>query len=217
MSQPDESTPFDDCCQQYLMWIIRYQSPRYPASVFLIWYTDTDPDHTDRLLTYPSGDIIAIDSLPDMIRILEKDYPSLTPAERLPQWLASVRDMEPVVDVHYDLSSLLTAISDQNYSVPTLDGLTNWINLFGDFVYQDERNSHLEVYHQDETLRKAWDYYYDTIFWPKMSDKIKFKLSNRPPLDVDPHLLAERLLASMEAFEARIHLVKADPGDVQPN
>ncbi len=213
MSQLQDADQFDALCQKYSVWVISFSSPHRQTPVFLIWYTDTDENNTDRLLTNQSGDIVAIESLTNLIEILQNEQPKLTQFEHLEPWLSSVKGLEPVIKVIYDMGTLTTSIANKRLNLPTIESLVNWINLLGDYVSQDERNSYLEPYWQDAVMKKAWNYYYDCIFWPRYNDKVKLKTGFRPPLLIDTGLLVERLSASIDAFDTRIQLVRSADND----
>ncbi|RIV20408.1 hypothetical protein DYU11_20380 [Fibrisoma montanum] len=190
-----------------MIFVISYTSPRWPNPLFLIWYTDTDEDSTDRLLTDQAGNMIATESIPELISTLQVQ---LTLPEQFIAWLTRIEGLEPSVAIIYDTQALAALIANKKVDLSTLERLVDWRNLFGDFAYQDEQNSYLLPYHDDPLLKQASDYYYNYDFWPRYNTKSKGQTVRwrRPPLEIDIALLLEKLLVTIDQFDARINLVK---------
>jgi len=207
MSQSHNTEPFEALSQEYLIFVISYTSPRWPNPLFLIWYTDTDEDSTDRLLTDQAGNMIATESIPELMSTLQVQ---LTLPEQFIAWLAKIEGLEPSVAMSYDTQALAASIANEKVDLSTLERLVDWRNLFGDFAYQDEQNSYLLPYHDDPILKQASDYYYNYDFWPRYTTKSKGQTVRwrRPPLEIDIALLLEKLLVTIDQFDARINLVK---------
>lgn len=60
MTEQHEIKTFDDLSEKYSTWIIKYCSTSFESSLFMIWYTDTDENSTDRLLSFKSEGNICI-------------------------------------------------------------------------------------------------------------------------------------------------------------
>ncbi|CCH54437.1 hypothetical protein BN8_03603 [Fibrisoma limi BUZ 3] len=209
MSQSHNTKLFEALSQEYLIFVISYTSPRWPNPLFLIWYTDTDEDSTDRLLTDQAGNIIATESIPELISTLKAQV-QLTLPEQFIAWLARIEGLEPSVDISHDTKALVDSIANKKVDLSTLERLVLWRNMFGDFAYQDGQNSYLLPYHDDPLLKQASDYYYNYDFWPRYTTKSKGQTVRwrRPPLEIDTALLLEKLSATITMFDARINLVK---------
>jgi hypothetical protein len=104
----------------------------------------------------------------------------------------------------YDLISLGNEIGKNNLAIETLESFVNFVNLYGDFVYQDERNPHLRVYADNELIRKTWDYFYNCIFWPRFNDKEKFEAWDRPQLVINSKELLVKLNDLIKIFDDNI-------------
>ena len=63
MKQNIEIKTFEDICSDCATWIIEYRSSIFEMPIFLIWYTDTDENSTDRILTFQTRQIFASSSL----------------------------------------------------------------------------------------------------------------------------------------------------------
>lgn len=85
--------------------------------------------------------------------------------------------------------------------------MTNFINLFGDYVYQNDNNKHLKPLVDNKHIRKAWDYYYDYIFWPRFNDKDRFEAWERPPFKVNVVKLLQGFEELIRSFEANIVII----------
>ena len=179
MTEPHEIETFDDLSGKYSTWIIKYCSPSYDSPLFLVWYTDTDENSTDRLLTYKSGEIFAIKSLTNLKTSIASSVDNLIEFENFSSWLNNFNNLEVKENCTYDLISITNEIDKNNLDISTIEDFTNFINLYGDFINQDERNAHLQVYADNELIKETWDYYYDYIFWPRFNDKEKFEVRKK--------------------------------------
>lgn len=198
---------FDDLCFTNRIWIVAYVSPTAAAPLYLIWYTDTDEAETDRLLTFQTGEIAAIPALRDLPTVLAKHLDALRPADRLRRWLAELAHHEPVVSATYDLRAVERALQLRRLSGKALEALVSFVNLFGDFVGQDERNSDLALYWRSEPLEEAWYYFYDYFFWPRFRNTTQYQTRSRPAPQFDCGQVADALRQLRQQFEQRLRVV----------
>lgn len=208
MKQQDDIQTFDALSEKYSTWIIKYCSESFESPLFLIWYTDTDENSTDKLLAYRSGEIFAVSSLTNLKVAILASFDNLVVSENLSSWLDNFNDLEIVESCIYDLISIEDSISKDNLDISTIESFADFINLYGDFVGKDERNAHLKVYADNELIREVWEYFYDFIFWPRFNDKEKFEAWDRPPLVIDTKELLIKLKDMKMIFEGRIKPTK---------
>lgn len=204
MTERNELTTFDELSDKYSTWIIKYYSNSFDCPLFLVWYTDTDENSTDRLLTYKSGEIFAVTSLTNLKAIILSSVDQLVESENLASWLDNFSDLEVTEFCTYDLISIENEIIKNNLDIKTIEESAKYINLFGDFVNQDKRNNHLQVYEDNELIRAVWNYYYNYIFWPRFNDKEKFEAWDRPKLVIDTKELFAKLKDVVNAFDDNI-------------
>ncbi|MCC5612466.1 hypothetical protein LC612_38670 [Nostoc sp. CHAB 5834] len=205
MIQQENIKTFDELSGKYSTWIIKYHSAAFEKPLFLVWYTDTDENRTDRFLTYKDGKIFAVTSLTNLKAILLYSSEKLVEFENLYPWLDNFSNLDVKEWCTYDLNSIENEINNNNLNIETIESFVIYINLFGDFVNQDKRNNHLQVYVDNKPIRATWDYFYNYIFWPRFNDKKNLKIRNRPKLKVDTKELSEKLKDIIKAFDDNIH------------
>ena len=204
MKQNIEIKTFEDICSDCATWIIEYRSSIFEMPIFLIWYTNIDENNTDRVLTFQTGQIFTSSSLACIKYDIINNFNGIMPYENLNEWLNRFVDLIPVVNYIYDIDSICNSIKTEDLDVATLEKLANFINLFDDFINQDERNENLQIYRDNEFIVAAWHYYYDYIFLPKFNDSDKFAKWDRPKLMIDNLKLLAGFLQLKQQFENKI-------------
>jgi hypothetical protein len=204
MIEQHDIKTFGDLSGKYSTWIIKYCSVAFDSSLFLIWYTDTDENSTDRLMTYKSGEIFATKSLTNLKATILASVDNLIEFENLSPWLNNFNNLEVKENCTYDLISIANEIDKNNLDISTIESFANFINLYGDFINQDERNIRLQVYADIELIKETWDYYYENIFWPRFNDKEKFEAWDRPQLVIDTKELLVKLKDIIKTFDENI-------------
>jgi hypothetical protein len=204
MTEQYDIKTFDDLSEKYSTWIIKYCSTGFESPLYLIWYTDTDENSTDRILTYKSGEIFAVKSLTNLKTTIFASFDNLIVSINLSQWLDNFNNLEIIENCTYDLKSIEISIIQGNLDIPTIESFANFINLYGDFIEQDERNSMLQVYADSKLIKEVWNYFYEFIFWPRFNDKEKFEAWDRPPLVIDTKQLLSKLKDIIKTFDDNI-------------
>lgn len=206
MLQQQDIKTFDDLCENWSIWVIKYRSPSFSSPIFLIWYTDSDENHTDKLLTYKSGEIFSVKSLPLLKDVILASIDDLVGSKNLDLWLDNFNSLEVKESCTYNLVSIENEIDACKLDIPTIEGLANFIDLYNDFIEQDERNTHLQTYANNESIKEVWGYFYNFIFWPRFNDKEKFEAWERPELTVDTTELLVNLKEISKTFDDNIRL-----------
>lgn len=201
MTEQHDIKTFDDLSEKYSTWIIKYCSTGFESPLFIVWYTDTDENSTDRLLAFKNGEIFAVTSLTNFKATILSSVDKLIEFENLNSWLDNFNDLEVIEYCTYDLISIENEIKKDNLDISTIEDFANFINLFGDFINQDERNTSLKVFADDELIKETWDYYYEYIFWPRFNNKEKFEAWDRPKLKIDTKKLLEKLNDMVKTFD----------------
>jgi hypothetical protein len=204
MTEQYDIKTFDDLSGKYSTWIIKYCSETFDSPLFLVWYTDTDENSTDRLLTYKSGKIFGIKSLTNLKTTILSSVGDLVEFENLSSWLDNFNNLEVEEHCTYDLISIANEIHKNNLDISTIEGFANFVNLYVDFINQDDRNTSLQVYADNEFIKETWDYYYEYIFWPRFNDKEKFEAWGRPQLNIDMEELLLKLRDIIKTFDDNI-------------
>lgn len=204
MTEQNDIKTFDDLSEKYSTWVIKYCSATFNNPLFLVWYTDMDENRTDRLLTYKSGEIFAIKSLTDLKEIILSSVDNLIEFENLSSWLNNFNNLEVKEYCTYNLIAIVNEISKNNLDISTIEGFAGFVNLYGDFINQDERNANLQVYSDKELIKETWNYYYEYIFWPSFKDKEKFEMWDRPQLEIDTPELLIKLKDLIKTFDENI-------------
>lgn len=189
------------------VWILKYYPLLNRVPIYLLWYTDTDKESTDKLFTFKTGQIFATNSLNDLKNIIVQNYAVINEFENLNIWLNDFNNQVSSKVTIYDINKIYDAVKAQNFEIEILEGLTNFINLFGDYVHQNDDNKHLKPLADNKYIRKAWDYYYDSVFWPRFNDKHQFEAWERPPLKVNNAKLIQGLEELIRCFEDNITII----------
>jgi len=199
---------FDSICQRHMIWIIKYISKKYSSALYLIWYTDTDKVSTDRFLTYKDGTIFSLLTLNNLENEIQHERFNLTYPENLRPWLADISKSKVTESVVYNTDLIVESFLRGDFSEMNLEHLTNFVNLFDDYVHQDEKNEGLKVHSEAASIREVWDYYYDFCFWPKF--KMEENKIEKRKLEVDVAEFLKELTGMVEAFDRNISLKKVD-------
>jgi hypothetical protein len=189
------------------IWLLSYRSPSQLQPLYLVWYTDTDPDETDRFVTDVAGKIIAHTSVSQLLAQLGQPQGLFVAPATLPEWATQASVLPHIKPIEYDLVGIMQTLQEKVLPESTLEGLTNWINLLGDYRQQDKANQWLAEYEENKLLRKVWHYYYDNLFWPR------FNLRDKPPsepayvpapLKINRVTLKRAIEQTMTAFEQQL-------------
>jgi hypothetical protein len=189
------------------VWILKYFPIDGAAPVFLLWYTDTDKESTDKLFTYKTGKIFGTNSLNGLKDIIIQNFNAINEFENLDDWLHDFVNLDSIEVTINDINKIYNAIKVKNLDADILEGLTNFINLFGDFVYQNESNKYLQPLADNKYIRKAWNYYYDYIFWPRFNGKDRLEDWDTPPFKVNVVKLLQAVEELIRNFEANIVII----------
>jgi hypothetical protein len=208
MAEQQNIKTFDDLSEKYSTWIIKYCSATFDSPLFLVWYTDTNENNTDKLLTYKSGEIFAVESLIDLKEIILSIDDSLITSKNFSSWLDNFNNLEVIENCTYDLLSIETAIDKNTFDIKTIECFVNFVSLYGDFIYQNKRNSHLQIYADNELIKETLNYYYDYIFWPRFNDNDKFESYDRSELVIDTKELSAKLKVIIKTFDDNIKQIE---------
>lgn len=189
-------------------WIIEYCSPTYTSSIFFVWYTDNDENSTDKLLTLKSGEIFSTNTLSDIKASIIEHFDEISKFDHLTDWLNSFTDTTSPEPSMYNVNDAYKCVLAEDFTIHTLECLTNYFNLVGDYMYQDERNRHLQDSLDNEFIKEVWEYFYNYIFWPRFNDKEKFESWDRPPLVIDTTKLLNGIEQLIKHFESNVRIVR---------
>lgn len=189
-----------------VIYIIKYCSQNLDTPLYLIWYTYNDENATDCLLTFKTGDIFTAKSLVNLKKTIIQEIDNLSHSDYILRCLNDFDPSENDVSCTYDLNFVLTALNHKDLGIPTIEGFATFINLYDDFINQNDKNSHLKIHRENILVREVWDYYYEYIFWPRFNDKNKFEAWNRPPLVIDTEQLVIKLNEIIDSFEHKLKL-----------
>lgn len=164
MDQHQEPKNFEDICQDFGIWVLKYCSATFAGPVYLLWYNETDGSGLDKLLTFRSGQFFGVSDPDEISPKTEQYYAELTPFEPLKEWRDCIIPFRAMaVSTYYmDLigHSLVAGALDER----TLDKLVSFVNLLDDYIRQDELNNQLSTFRDNENLVAVWDYYYQNVF-----------------------------------------------------
>jgi hypothetical protein len=207
MKQHDIKT-FDDLCEKYSTWIIKYCSTTFKLPLFLVWYTDNDEGSTTKIMTNKSGNIFATNSLVHLKNKVKSDIEDLIVCDNIISWLENFGNLELVESCTFDIPELENEIVKNNLNIPTIESFANFINLFDDFVNQDLKYAKLQTYIDNELVKETWDYFYKYIFWPRFNDNEKFAELDIPKLKIDSKELLIKLKEVTKTFDDQIKLTE---------
>ncbi|MCD1117417.1 hypothetical protein [Chryseobacterium turcicum] len=191
--------------EKFTAYIIKYISPNFVDGIYLIWFTDNDSESTDKLLTLKNGRIFSskkIENIKDEIINLKHEIDNY---ERFIIWLNDDSNLESIEDNFYDTKFLLNQIEQNNFPIDSIELFANYINLFGDYARQNEKNNYLLEFENNSTIKQLWNYYYEAIFWPRFYNKVDFESTQLPFLDINKSELHIRLSEIITELDNKIH------------
>src|SRR5262245_57007925 len=127
MIQQDDIQTFNDLCEKYSTWIIKYCSTAINSPLFLVWYTGSDENSMDRLLTYKDGKIFAAKSLTNLKATILSSVDNLIEFQNLNAWLYNFNDLEVTAYCTYDLISIGNEIGKNNLGIETIESFANFV------------------------------------------------------------------------------------------
>lgn len=68
--------------------------------------------------------------------------------------LDNFKKLEIIENCIYDLVLILSSITGTNLDISTIENFANFINLYGELIEQDEINSKLQVYADNELIKE---------------------------------------------------------------
>lgn len=126
--------------------------------------------------------------------------------ERIISWLNEEINNDSIEDNFYDIKFLLDQIEQNNFPIDVIELFTNYINLFGDYARQDEKNNFLLMFERQSLIQKLWNYYYEAIFWPRFNNKKDFENSKPASLEIDKSELHLQLSEIINEFDSHIQI-----------
>lgn len=127
--------------EKFTAWIIKYISPNFIDGIYLVWFTDNDAESTDKLLTFENGKIFSSKNIENIKLEIKNEKNEIENYERIISWLNEEINKDSTEDNFYDIKFLLDQIEQNNFPIDVIELFTNYINLFGDYARQDEKNN----------------------------------------------------------------------------
>ncbi|AHJ97279.1 hypothetical protein Hsw_1684 [Hymenobacter swuensis DY53] len=174
----------------------------------MVWYADTMHEAEDKLLAFKSGKIFAFHSLINACRLLTNNLEELVVFENLAPWLFEFKYLPAAENTTINVSSVLKDLENNSLTDNSIEELVNFVNIVGDFMYQDCANSYLKRYTGDKLIRKVWEYFYEIIFWPRFNDAERFAKWKHPALVINREKLLVKVTEMITAFEANMNLME---------
>ncbi|MEG1665470.1 hypothetical protein [Chryseobacterium sp.] len=190
--------------EKFTAWIIKYISPNFVDGIYLVWFTDNDAESTDKLLTFENGKIFSSTKIEHIKQEVFAKKNVIENYERIISWLNEEINNDSIEDNFYDIKFLLDQIEQNNFPIDVIELFTNYINLFGDYARQDEKNNFLLMFERQSLIQKLWNYYYEAIFWPRFNNKKEFEKSKPAPLEIDKSELHLQLSEIINEFDSHI-------------
>lgn len=190
--------------EKFTAWIIKYISPNFVDGIYIIWFTDSDSESTDKLLTFENGKIFSSKKIENIEHEIVNKKNEIENYERIISWLDREINNESTEDNLYDIKFLLNQIEQNSFSIEVIELFTNYINLFGDYARQDEKNNFLLTFENQSSIQKLWHYYYETIFWPRFYNKKEFENSKLTSLEINKSELHLQLSEIISEFDHQI-------------
>ncbi|MFV0419541.1 MAG: hypothetical protein ACK5KT_12540 [Dysgonomonas sp.] len=180
--------------KHFPIWLLEYKSSSFEQSLFLIWYTDIDRNETDKFLTTKENKILAFTSFDEEI------------VKSSLKWVNFPITIERPNII--DIDKIKKNIELDNLDDSTIEALADFINLFEDFVYQNDKNKLLEKYLKDNNIDSTWRYFYDYIFFPRFNDRDEYMKWNKPKLEINNQYLLDSLVQLVSVFENTFKVIK---------
>ncbi|RPE05999.1 hypothetical protein EGT74_26995 [Chitinophaga lutea] len=198
-------TRFESICGEHDTWIVAYDSAAFGVPLYFVWYTDNKGG--DKLLTFNNHEIFAVTALEELAGRVREHLPELQAPPKLQRWLDAVGDLQPETCNTYSVDRIARQIRSKKLSLDALDGLSNFIDLFGDYANSLHDTAHLAAFRENRIIESLIGYYYQHIFWPRLNDQEQFPRYKRPPLEIDHSELLRVFTGMKEKMEAVIRIL----------
>ena len=157
-------------------------------------------------MTFENGKIFSSRKIENIKQEILAKKSEIENYQRIISWQNDEINNESTEDNLYNVKFLLNQIEQNNFSTDVIELFTNYINLFGDYARQDEKNNFLLKLENQSSIHKVWNYYYDVIFWPRFYNKKEFENSKPVPLEIDKTELHLQLSQIISEFDNQIQI-----------
>ncbi|OJJ21104.1 hypothetical protein BKI52_11070 [marine bacterium AO1-C] len=206
---------FYDLCQKYKTWIIEYNSSNIGFPVYMVWLTDGVDDNQDKFIINEEDQIIAATKPEKLLQYLAQGNGLLLDADNTQKWLLHSTDIPVYPSYECPIDWLIDGVNTKRTTQEWFSEMTNFINFFRDYGEQLKDDMLIKLYKTPE-LQKAWDFFYEEMFWPefKTAEKTDRKTDretdkkNTVVYQTDFEQLAQELNLLITVFENNIEIIE---------
>jgi hypothetical protein len=198
-------TTFDEICEEYNIYIIKYQSQTFKNSIFLIGFLYTD---FTQLLTFKSGEIFSSNSIIDIKPKINNYISSLNEINNFEEWLIKIKNIEPNEYWKLDFDSLCNSIkANIPYNIiqhaSVFEDFEDYLNLIRVYIKQDNKNEYLNSLFDNDIIKKTIQniHYFDT--WDEYNRRY---IPNDPRvkpefIGIEPEIFLKELIELLNEFD----------------
>jgi len=207
MGSSEQKGVFYDLCQQYKTWIIEYNSSNIGFPIYMVWLTDGMDDNRDKFIISEEEQIIAATKPEKLLQSLTQGNWSLPDADITQKWLLHSTGIPVHPNYVCPVDWFVEGINTRRTTQEWFSEITNFMNFFRDYGEQIEDSMLIKLCKTPE-LQKAWDFFYEEMFWPG------FKADEKTDKDVffdyqtDFEQLSQELSQLITVFENNIEIVE---------
>jgi hypothetical protein len=204
MTNENTIKTFDELSEYFRTYIVKYISYQFNSPVYLVWYTDTDKEETDKFITDKRKTIFASAEINNILKAITECKNNLHYSENLEKWLTNGAKLNPIENCVFDIDKLESNIFNNILTLDTLSSFVDFINIVGDYSAQIDHT--LQDLIRTEPIDKVWDFFYDEYFWTKPDNSVNQELKvDHLTLLKDFQKLRTKFESCIELYETHSH------------
>lgn len=204
MTNENTIKTFDELSEYFRTYIVKYISYQFNSPVYLVWYTDTDKEETDKFITDKRKTIFASAEINNILKAITECKNNLLYSENLEKWLTNGAKLNPIESCVFDIDKLESNIFNNILTLDSLSAFVDFINIVGDYSAQIDHT--LQELIRTEPIDKVWDFFYDEYFWTKPDNSVNQELKvDHLTLLKDFQKLRTKFESCIELYETHSH------------
>jgi len=207
MGSSEQKGVFYDLCQQYKTWIIEYNSANMGSPIYMVWLTDGMDDNQDKFIISEEEQIIAATKPEKLLQYLAQGDWELPDADTTQKWLLRSTGIQVYPNYVCPVDWLIEGVNTKRTTQEWFSEMTNFINFFRDFGEQLKDSMLIKLCKTPE-LQKAWDFFYEEMFWPGFKSDEKTDKDASLVYQTDFEQLSQELSQLITVFENNIEVVE---------
>jgi len=196
---------FYNLCQELESWIIEYNSFSFDFPLYMVWFTDSTDNDTDKFILDKNDKIFASTNPSQLIKNIGDVKLQLLDLEKTEGWLSRSLEMEIQPFCSCEITLIKQGIVEREITDEWLSEITNFINLYRDYGSQLQNENILALSNKKE-IELVWECYYDNSIWPHFKSKTKFNKQKISNFKSDFEKLSIEICELIQSFEMNIKI-----------